>query len=99
LVIYYIREGGAYMRLNPLKAEFNPIYHLLTLLGAHHILHVSRIRVNVHEEEEEEDETIFTSDLFFFDQLADIGSKLLQNTGKNYQRTCCVAKSYKHFEE
>jgi hypothetical protein len=31
---------------NPLNAELNPICHLLTLLGAHHILHVSRIRVN-----------------------------------------------------
>jgi hypothetical protein len=30
----------------PLKAELNSICHLLTLLGAHHILHVSRIRVN-----------------------------------------------------
>jgi hypothetical protein len=34
-------------RLNPLNAELNPICHLLALLGAHHILHVSRIRVNV----------------------------------------------------
>jgi hypothetical protein len=33
---------------NPLKAELNPICHLLALLGAHHILHVSRIRVNKH---------------------------------------------------
>jgi len=32
--------------INPLNAELNPIYHLLALLGAHHILHVSRIRVN-----------------------------------------------------
>jgi len=32
-------------RLNPLNAELNPICHLLALLGAHHILHVSRIRV------------------------------------------------------
>jgi len=30
---------------NPLNAEFNPICHLLALLGAHHILHVSRVRV------------------------------------------------------
>jgi hypothetical protein len=29
----------------PLKAELNPICHLLALLGAHHIIHVSRIRV------------------------------------------------------
>ena len=31
---------------NPLNAKLNPICHLLTLLRAHHILHVSRIRVN-----------------------------------------------------
>jgi len=32
---------------NPLNAKLNPICHLLALLGAHHILHVSRIRVKV----------------------------------------------------
>jgi len=31
--------------INPLNAELNPICHLLALLGAHPILHVSRIRV------------------------------------------------------
>jgi len=31
---------------NPLNAELNPICHLLTLLGTHHILHVSSLRVN-----------------------------------------------------
>jgi len=31
---------------SPLNAKLKPICHLLTLLGAHHILHVSRIRVN-----------------------------------------------------
>jgi len=31
--------------INPLNAELNPICHLLALLGVHHILHVSRIRV------------------------------------------------------
>ena len=31
--------------LNFLNAKLNPICHLLALLGAHHILHVSRIRV------------------------------------------------------
>ena len=31
--------------LNPLNAMLNPIRHFLALLGAHHILHVSRIRV------------------------------------------------------
>jgi len=32
---------------NHLNAELNSICHLLALLGAHHILHVSRVRVNV----------------------------------------------------
>jgi len=32
--------------LKPLNAELNSICHLLALLGAHHILYVSRIRVN-----------------------------------------------------
>ena len=35
------------MRINPLNAELNHICHLLALLGAHHFLHVSRIRVKV----------------------------------------------------
>jgi len=34
--------------INPLNAKLNPTCHLLALLGAHHILHVSRIRVNYH---------------------------------------------------
>ena len=32
--------------INPLNAELNSICHLLALLGTHHILHISRIRVN-----------------------------------------------------
>jgi len=31
--------------VNPLNAELNPTSHLLALLGAHHILHVSGVRV------------------------------------------------------
>ena len=31
--------------INPLNAELNPICHLLALLGAHHIFHVSVLRV------------------------------------------------------
>jgi hypothetical protein len=47
-----IRNSRSYRRnprvpaINPLNAELNPICHLLALLGAHHILHVSRLRVN-----------------------------------------------------
>jgi hypothetical protein len=31
---------------NSLNAELNPICHLLVLVGAHHIVHVNRVRVN-----------------------------------------------------
>jgi len=34
--------------INLLYAELNPICHLLALLGAHHILYVSRVRVKGH---------------------------------------------------
>ena len=33
--------------INPLKPELNPICYLLALLGVHHFLHVSRIRVKL----------------------------------------------------
>jgi len=33
--------------INPLNTELNPICYLLALLGAHHFLHVSRIRVKL----------------------------------------------------
>ena len=35
--------------LNPLNAKLNSICHLLALLGAHHIHHVSRLRVNINQ--------------------------------------------------
>ena len=37
----------AVRRVNPLNPELNPICYLLALLGAHHFLHVSRIRVKL----------------------------------------------------
>jgi len=36
------------MQFNPSNVELNPIFHLLALLGARHILHVSGIRVKKH---------------------------------------------------
>jgi hypothetical protein len=52
-----IKEGKKKRRMkgkkiNHLNADLNSICHLLALLGAHHILHVSRIRVKKEESEE-----------------------------------------------
>jgi len=52
-VVKYINTLGLFYILcccelfNPLKPELNPICYLLALLGAHHFLHVSRIRVKL----------------------------------------------------
>ena len=35
-----------HLLLNPLNVELNPICHLPAVVGAHQILHVSRVRVN-----------------------------------------------------
>ena len=32
--------------INPLNAELNPVRHLLVLVGAHHVVHVSKVRLN-----------------------------------------------------
>ena len=42
----FIQHDG----INPLNTELNPICHLLALLEARHILHVSRIRVKISKE-------------------------------------------------
>ena len=39
--------AGSLLRVNPLNPELNPICYLLALLGAHHFLHVSKIRVKL----------------------------------------------------
>ena len=49
LFIVYLMTHSASRPLNSLNAELNPIRHLLALVGAHHILHVSRIRVKAVE--------------------------------------------------
>jgi len=41
------RKAANNTSFNPLKPELNPICYLLALLGAHHFLHVSRIRVKL----------------------------------------------------
>ena len=44
----YALDGAATgTGINPLKPELNLICYLLALLGAHHFLHVSRIRVKL----------------------------------------------------
>jgi len=43
----YKHVSLSYQQINPLNPELNPICYLLALLGAHHFLHVSRIRVKL----------------------------------------------------
>jgi hypothetical protein len=38
-----------YSLFNPLNAKLNPICHLMALLGAHYIFHVSRLRVKEYD--------------------------------------------------
>jgi len=42
-----LRDVGSLPNINPLNAKINLICHLLALLVAHHIPHVSRIRVKL----------------------------------------------------
>ena len=44
---YNTFQDTLFLDINPLKPELNPICYLLALLGAHHFLHVSRIRVKL----------------------------------------------------
>ena len=43
----YMLRLSNFFRINPLNHKLNPICYLLALLGAHHFLHVSRIRVKL----------------------------------------------------
>jgi len=45
MIQYYKTAATAMNTINTLNAELKPICYLLALLGAHHFLHVSRIRV------------------------------------------------------
>ena len=45
ILLHVIEVFIIFVRFNPLNPELNPICYLLALLGAHHFLHVSRIRV------------------------------------------------------
>ena len=45
MLMFYVFSDVGPTVFNPLNAELNPICYLLALLGAHHFLHVSRIRV------------------------------------------------------
>ena len=65
-----------FRRINPLNAELNPICHLLALLGAHHIHHVSRIRVNIN----------FFKTFEYLDS-EEAETRLFQNFDKSLQRS------------
>ena len=42
-----VLQEVVWKQINPLNPELNPICYFLALLGAHHFLHVSRIRVKL----------------------------------------------------
>ena len=44
-IVFSSLENFIYYSVNPLNAELNPFRHLLALVGARHIVQVSRIRV------------------------------------------------------
>ena len=44
--VYKVATDEAYV-FNPLNAELNTICHVMVLLRAHHIFHISGIRVNI----------------------------------------------------
>ena len=44
---FYFLSHSPMKAVNPLKPDLNSICYLLALLGAHHFLHVSRIRVKL----------------------------------------------------
>jgi hypothetical protein len=46
-LVIMLNNRVLHVDINPSNAELNPICHLLALLGAHHILHFSRIRVKI----------------------------------------------------
>ena len=43
--MFLVIQSSFVSSINPLNPESNPICYLLALLGAHHFLHVSRMRV------------------------------------------------------
>jgi hypothetical protein len=45
-ILRYMFQNIMQIQFNPLSAELNTICHFLAQLGAHHIFHVSRIRLN-----------------------------------------------------
>ena len=65
-------------RFNTLNAELNPIRHLLALIGARHIVHVSRVRVKA---------------LTSFD-ISNIGVMLSNTAQEIYEHQCFYAHSY-----
>jgi hypothetical protein len=68
-VTYFDAVGSSsslhYKPVNPLNTELNPICHLLALLGAHHIPHISGVRDNVRKLHTSlGSQTMFTNDKY-----------------------------------
>jgi len=70
-VLSFTTPHTAYKTVNPLNTKLNPICHLLALLGAHHILHVSGLRVksilHVHSIGEHDEQKVLDVELVVID--------------------------------
>ena len=53
------------MHVNTLIAELSPVRHLLALVGDRHIVHVSRVRVNILEVTDALSESKINQKVFF----------------------------------
>ena len=78
---------GHILRINPLNAELNPICHLLALLRAHPILHVSRIRVNTNSTNAKSAGEIVTAQSTAEDPLKMVEKKRPKHVGVLYLQT------------
>jgi hypothetical protein len=47
IIAVTVHAGQQIQSFNPSNTELNPICHMLALLGAHHIFHVSGLRVKL----------------------------------------------------
>ena len=94
LVVWYL-VNKALCLFSPLNAELNPICHLLSLLGAHHILYVS-IRVNTFKPEVSSDKICkfdsYETRYFVFITKTNLLFFVQDNTSRLFWSACETSK-------